>query len=244
MGPTTGARCLGVSLCGRQGLGLDGRLSGGLACQPGDFDSHAHVPRVGAKQPNVEAPTVGVPLDSAGPAAHHSPARHLCDALLHLRQPRRGARPPTLGSARPHVGLDCCGRGRAGACSSSAASPRLERHVVRQTFNYPRISAKKYFHFYSISAPLSATGGGQVLHLKEQPLSLFNPVFRYTSNPVSHTILIPVFNNIPTPVYNTMPTPTLYTISITVLHTTSTHLKGQFCILFLLLFLFLSWFCF
>ena len=31
--------------------------------------------------------------------------------------PRRGARPPTLGSlgsAGPHIGLDCCGRGRAG----------------------------------------------------------------------------------------------------------------------------------
>ena len=88
VGPTTGARCLGGSLRGRQGLRLDGRLSGGLACQPGDFDRHAHVPRVGAKQPNVQAPTVGVPLDRAGPAARHSPARHRCDALLHLRPPR------------------------------------------------------------------------------------------------------------------------------------------------------------
>ena len=41
----------------------------------------------------------------------HSPARHRWDALRHPRQPRRGARPPTFGSAGPHVGLDCLRQG-------------------------------------------------------------------------------------------------------------------------------------
>ena len=140
VGPTTGARCLDCSLRrgrrGRPGLLLDGRLSCDLACQPGDFYRHTPVPRMGTKQPNVQTPIVGVRstpdcLDHAGPAARHSPSRYRCDALLHLRPPRRGARPPTLGSARPHVGLDRCGRGRAGACRPSAASPRLGRHVPR-----------------------------------------------------------------------------------------------------------------
>ena len=74
MGPAAGARQLDGGADRGHGVLLDARLGGGLARQPGNAHSYAHIPQMEADPPHVQAAAGRVSLDCARPAARHCPA--------------------------------------------------------------------------------------------------------------------------------------------------------------------------
>ena len=90
-----------------------------------------------AKQPRVQATIVGVHRDGTGPPTHHSPAGYGRDALLHMRPPRSGTWPTSVGPAGAGFGVDRCYGRRTGAGGTRADPPRPGRRVPRGLVGVP-----------------------------------------------------------------------------------------------------------